>query len=92
MWDSKLYTLDVATKLQSFINLAQRILKANWRKENFTQTNLKEEDVREDVFLRFTSSRLISGKLETATQEEKKLNQSSASGAFQCTPDVSEVW
>lgn len=42
MWDSKLYILDVATKPQSFINLAQRILKANWRKENSTQTNLKE--------------------------------------------------
>lgn len=41
MWDSKLYIPDVATKLQSLINLAQRILKANWRKENFTQINLK---------------------------------------------------
>lgn len=50
MWDSKLYILDVATKLQSFINPAQRILKANWTKGNFTQTNLKEEDVREDIF------------------------------------------
>lgn len=91
VWDSKLYILDVATKLQSLINLAQRTLKANWRKENLTQTNLKEADVREGIFLRFTSLTLISGKLETATQEEKKLNWSSESGAFQCTPDVSEV-
>lgn len=49
---------------------------------------MKEENVREDIFLRFTSSKLISGKLETATQKEKKLNRSSESGAFQCTPDV----
>lgn len=91
MWDSKLYILDVATKLQILINLAQSTLKTNWRKENLTHTNLMEADVREDPFLRFTSSTLLSGKLETADQEEKELNQSSESGTFQCPPDISEI-
>lgn len=54
-------------------------------------THKPEADVREDTFLRFTSSTLLSGKLETAIQEEKELNQSSESGTFQCPPDISEI-